>query len=362
MSSARQETIDELGAELEQKCLRALAREWEGLNLLFFRGTLRRPAFLLTRELSRLGYWDRSARTLALSTSCVLEHPWPVVVDVLKHEMAHQYVDEVERAFGETSHGPRFREVCKRLGIDARASGTRPRDATDDDRVIEKVARLLALATSSSPYEAEAAMSAARRLMLKHNLEAPQASRGYGTRILGAPKGRTTEHERRVGMLLGAHFFVEVLWIPVYVPSTGKRGHVLEIAGTDANLAMAEYAFAFIHRAAEEAWRAHKKASGIRGNTDRRAYLAGVVAGFHRRLDLEATKAQSEGLVWVGDADLHRFFRERHPRIVHVKRGSQARHEAFGAGHSKGQSLVLHRPVSAGNEGSRGLSLPSRTR
>jgi hypothetical protein len=357
--NASHDVLEELTAELEQKCLRALVAEWTGLNLLFFRGKLQRPVFSLTRELSRLGYWDRSARTIAISTSCVLLNPWPVVIDVLKHEMAHQFVDEVEGVFGESAHGPRFREVCMRLGIDARASGTRPREASDDDRVIEKVAKLLALAGSSSPHEAEAAMTAARRLMLKHNVEAPASQHGYGTRLLGVPKGRTSEHERRVGMLLGAHFFVEVLWIPVFVPATGKRGHILEIAGTDANLAMAEYAFAFIHHAADDAWRAHKVVEGVRGNGDRRPYLAGVVAGFHRRLDAESARSKSEGLVWVGDADLHRFFRDRHPRIVHVKRGSQARHEAFGAGHSKGQSLVLHRPINAGTA-ARGLALPVR--
>jgi hypothetical protein len=349
--SDRRTAVEELSARLEEQCLRALAVEWFGINALFFRERLVRPQFALVRERGRLGYWDRGSRTLAISLACVLEHPWPVVVDVLKHEMAHQYVDEVEGVYGETAHGPRFREVCARLGIDPRASGTRPREASDDDRVIEKVARLLALAGSSSEHEAEAARTAARRLMLKHNVEAPGGRRDYGTRVLGEAKGRTSEHERRVGSLLGEHFFVEVLWIPVYVPATGKRGHVLEIAGTEANLAMAEYAFAFIHRAAEDSWKAHKKAHGVRGNGDRRAYLAGVVAGFHRRLDDDAKQTRDAGLVWVGDADLQRFFRERHPRIVHVRRGSQAGREAFGAGQVEGRKLVLHRPVAAAATG-----------
>jgi hypothetical protein len=357
MSTPRSPEVEELTARLEEQCLRVLASEWSGVNALFFGGRLRRPQFALVRERARLGFWDRGSRTLAIAHACVLEHPWPVVVDVLKHEMAHQYVDEVEGVFGETAHGPRFRDVCARLGIDPRASGTRPREASDDDRVIEKVARLLALAGRAAEHEAEAAMTAARRLMLKHNVEAPPARRDYGTRVLGEPKGRTTEHERRVGALLGAHFFVEVIWVPVYVPKSGKRAHVLEIAGTEANLAMAEYAFAFVHRASEDAWRAHKRAEGIRGNADRRAFLAGVVSGFHKRLDDDARATREEGLVWVGDADLHRFFRDRHPRVVHVRRGSQAGREAFGAGHAEGRKLVLHRPIGEASATSRGRLL-----
>ncbi len=354
-------TVEQLTAELEERCLRAIAGEWGGLNLLYFKGKLRRPTFVLARESTRLGYWDRASRTLAITDACALRNPWPVVIDVLKHEMAHQYVDEVEGVFGETSHGPRFRELCTRLGIDARASGTRARAATEEDRVIEKVARLLALAGSSSPHEAEAAMTAARRLMLKHNLEAPTGRRDYGTRLLGVPKGRTTEHERRVAMLLDEHFFVEVLWISVYIPSTGKRGQVLEVAGTDTNLAMAEYAFAFVHRAADEAWKAHKKAAKLKGNADRRAYLAGVVAGFHRRLDADARQHQDAGLVWSGDGDLHAFFRQRHPRVVSVRRGTRAGHQAFGVGHDHGQRLVLHRPMTEGSS-NRGRLLPGPSR
>ncbi len=353
--------LDELSAELEQKCVRAIAQEWYGINLLFFKGRLKRPVFTLVNEASKLGHWESATRTLAVSRACVLGHSWPVVMDVLKHEMAHQYIDEVECIFGETAHGPRFRELCGTLGIDASASGVRPHSGTGDERVIEKVARLLALATSSSPHEAEAAMAAARRLMLKHNVEAPAAERNYGARVLGTPKGRTGEHDRRVGTLLGEQFFVEVLWISVYVAATGKRMQVLEIAGTEANLAMAEYAFAFIHRAAEEAWREHKKERALRGNADRRAFLAGVVAGFHRRLEAEAVKTTGEGLVWVGDPNLHRFFRDRYPRIKTVHRGSKSRTEAFGDGHSKGQELVLRRPISGGTR-SQGLALPAARR
>ena len=49
---------------------------------------------------------------------------------------------------------------------------------------------------------------------------------------LGEPTGRVGEHERLVAMILGKHFFVEAIWVPVYRPLEGKRGSVLEICGT----------------------------------------------------------------------------------------------------------------------------------
>ena len=41
------------------------------------------------------------------------------MVEVLKHEMAHQYAHEILGARDESAHGEAFRTVCQRLGIDA---------------------------------------------------------------------------------------------------------------------------------------------------------------------------------------------------------------------------------------------------
>ena len=53
----------------------------------------------------------------------VTEHPWTVVLEVLRHEMAHQYVDEVLGVHDETAHGPTFQAVCEARAIDGRAAG-----------------------------------------------------------------------------------------------------------------------------------------------------------------------------------------------------------------------------------------------
>src|SRR5262249_7846916 len=157
----------------------------------------------------------------------VLGHPWGVVVEVLKHEMAHQYVHEVLGKRDESAHGPAFRDLCEKLGIDAGAAGVPSAAGTtaDDERVLGRIARLLALAESANVHEAQAAMNAAQRLMLKHNLESVADHRrpGYGFRHLGKPTGRVGEADRLLGAILGKHFFVEVIWVPVYRPAEGKR-------------------------------------------------------------------------------------------------------------------------------------------
>ena len=88
---------------------------------------------------------ERSAEEHAeIARHLVLGHPWGAVVEVLKHEMAHQYVQEHLGVVDESAHGPAFRAVCEKLGIDGRAHGVpeSPADASEQ-RILDRVAALI---------------------------------------------------------------------------------------------------------------------------------------------------------------------------------------------------------------------------
>ncbi len=346
----------ELGAELEAALVRELRSTYADLNATFFRRKLKPATFELSDASTRLGRWVPEMRTIEVSRKLVSEEPWGVVVEVLKHEMAHQFVHEVLGKHDESAHGPAFRELCARMGIDASAAGMPRAGATtsEEGRVLERISRLLALAESANVHEAQAAMSAAQKLMLKHNLDvvAAREKRGYGFRHLGKPTGRVSEAERRLGSLLEKHFFVEVIWVPVYRPLEQKRGSVLEVCGTPANLEMAEYVYSFLTHAAEHLWKEHKKQKGIRHNKDRRVFFAGVMAGFMDKLDSERVVHKEQGLVWAGDAELETYYRQRHPRISMVRHAGSQRTEAHAHGREAGKKLVLYKPVEGKASGS----------
>jgi hypothetical protein len=351
-----------LTAELEAALARELRLSFAEINAALFKRALRPVRIELADTTSRLGLWRPEPRAIEISRRLVLDHPWSMVVEVLKHEMAHQYAHEVLGASDEAAHGPAFRQVCERLGIDASASGAPRASAgpgSDQARLLERVAKLLALAESANVHEAEAAMAAAQRLMLKHNLDvaARQVRHQYGFRHLGRPTGRVAEHERVLAAILGDHFFVEVIWVPVYRPMEGKRGSVLEVCGTEDNLEMAAYVHAFLLRTGEQLWREHQRELGIRSNRDRRTFMAGVMSGFLEKLRRQKTEAREQGLVWVGDADLRGFYKRRHPHIHHARYVGNRRTEAHAHGRAAGRRIVLHRPVS-GSAGAGGKLLP----
>jgi hypothetical protein len=331
--------------------LRELAREYRDLNWALFGNRLQLIPLAISDDQSRLGFFAADPRRIELARELVLNHPWGSVVEVLKHEMAHQFVHEVLGHRDETSHGPSFQSVCERLGIDPRASGL-PVEKHERSPIIERIKKLLALANSPNQHEAETAMRMAHRLMLRHNLEhvsTDAASDAYGFRHLGHPTGRVSEADRFLAGLLGEFFFVQPIWISVFRVEDQKRASILEITGRPENLDMAEYVHGFLQHTSEALWRAHKREHGIRSNLERRAYVAGVMRGFADKLRAERKSEEASGLVWVGDPLANEYFRRRHPRIRHTSFSTTSGSSAGRLGHAAGREIVLHRPIAKGS-------------
>jgi hypothetical protein len=293
----------------------------------------------------------RGPRLLELSRALVVERPWPEVLGVLQHEMAHQYVDEVLRAHDETAHGETFRRVCAERGIDARAAGPAvpAESSADADRVLERIRKLLALAGSPNQHEAEMAMRKAHELMLRHNVEASAAreDRSFEVRHLGDPLRRATRAEADIIVLLTQYFFVKAIRIPVYVPREGKRGLLYEIVGTRANVEMASHVYAFLLATAERLWQENRRDARVRSGRDRMSYQSGVIRGFREKLAAERTELRGTGLVWVGDKRLDAYYHARYPRIV-TRRRTVRMDGAHAAGREAGRTVVLHKPVERG--------------
>jgi hypothetical protein len=350
--------------ELEIAAIRKLFEEWKSENYNRFRDAMRSPAIELSDMEGHLGEWSPQRRCIRFSRSFVFSQPWGVVIEVLKHEMAHQYAHEVLNATDETAHGKAFQWVCERFGVDATASGL-PASAQPDDaesRILERISRLLALAESPNEHEARAAASAAQRLMLKYNLDVRESAtrRGYNFRHLGEPSGRVQAHERELANILSEHFFVEVIWVPSYRASDAKSGSVIEVCGTSANLEMASYVHAFLLQTGERLWREHQRAKNIRSDRDRRTFLVGVMQGFAETLRAQAKQNTEQGMVWVKDADLHDYFRERFPRVRTVYAQGPRATEAIQHGREAGRGIVLNRPIQQGSSGGAPKALPPK--
>ncbi len=348
---------DALSTALEAALLRQLLATWHTLNDSYFKGRLQPPALALADGAHKLGQWLAAERRIELQRAFVVDGAWGAVVEVLKHELAHQFVTEALGDPDPTPHGPAFRAVCERHGIDAAAAGVPDAAAAPEaNRILQRVAKLLALAESPNVNEAELAMAEAQRLMLRHNLDVTARS-AYSFRHLGTPTGRVSEAERILANILNDHFFVECIWVPVWRAREGKRGSVLEVCGTTLNLTIAEHTHAFLLHTGDRLWSQDRREHGV-GNRDRRTYLAGVMTGFREKLDAQRKRHARAGLVWVGDADLTRYWRRRHPYVRFTRHQGAAQNEAHAHGRAAGRNIVLQRAMH--ERVSRGRLLPGR--
>jgi hypothetical protein len=338
-----------LYVDLSAALLRELSDTWREINANHFRGRMRPPVLALSDVGRRLGQWNSATRTISIDRKLVFDQPWSVVREVLKHEIAHQFVDEILKIHDQSAHGPAFEDVCRRFGIDANATGMPASLAGSDSGspVLRRIARLLALAESPNVHEAEAAMKAAQRLMLKHNIDAgvAAAKEGYAFIHLGVPRQRVEASEHVLAGLLARHFFVEAIWVPSYQANQARGGRVLELCGTLANLEVASYVHGFLLETGERLWREHKRQHRIESDKERRRFMVGVMSGFDEKLKTGVVESRREGLVWVGDAGLASFLEQRYPRRSGGGGIGVRMTQAYEHGRQAGRNIVLHKPV-----------------
>ncbi|MFZ2955845.1 MAG: DUF2786 domain-containing protein [Candidatus Ozemobacteraceae bacterium] len=357
---------------LEHRILNGLVAEWNNA-LSWFRYRYRnemgmkipQPGFML-RDMQPLGQWNRVEKVISLKREFVLTHPWDAVVDVLRHEIAHQIVDQVLGSPPESPHGPAFHQACRMVRADPRSTNEyqslhdciRQGKASEADKILAKVNKLLALAQSPSDHEAREAMRKAHALMRSFNLECLErrTQRDFFSMFLGKPSLRHYPESSWLSCLLREYYFVETIWIPAYALEKDKMGRVLEISGTPENLAMAEYVWMFVEHYIEQAWdeyRRERKVSGRRRQSD---FAVGVIKGFRESLAKEEQEklsvGQTSALVLSRDSDLQSYYRYRNPSIRN-KPGSSRRidQETTMAGVEIGRKLKIHRGVTEASSG-----------
>lgn len=327
---------------LEAALLRELQVTWSRVNQVHFRSAMRPPVLRLADASRRLAWWTPGDRTLSVSRALVQEHPWSAVVEVLRHEMAHQYVAEVLGVTDESAHGPAFRRVCRERGIDASAAGLPRGEGAAESKVLRRIRALLALSESPNENEARAAMAVAQRLILEHEVAWTEAhvERAYAFRQLGEPALRVGSHERVLAGILADHFFVRPIWVHAWIPHRARRGRVLEASGTEENLAIAQYVHGFVLDTAERLWRDYLREHPGEGR-ERAGFLLGVMVGFRETLGRQAEQARREGLVWVGDADLDAWFDLRYPSVRSSRRVRGSYSPAYADGRSAGRGIQV---------------------
>ncbi|MDJ0876748.1 MAG: DUF2786 domain-containing protein [Desulfobacterales bacterium] len=345
----------------ERRILNGLACEWSlAADELepHYRQRLARPLFRLVDAPGLLGQWDAVRREICLNRQLALAHPWDDVRDVLRHEMAHQLAESVLGADGQPPHGPAFQQACLMLRADpAAAADRRPLhtrlarfDPSTENPRHAKIRKLLALARSQNPNEAEAAMLKAHELMARHHITTltHDPRRSFVSIFLGSPALRHFKEAYYLANLLQDFYFVQGIWVPAFVVAKNKMGRVHEISGTPANLTQAEYVYAFVSAYIDRRW--SELGAGQRLTRYQKSdFAVGIIEGFRRKLEREqlaADRPSEYALISRSDPRLCTYLRQRYPRTSQIQRGG-GRHDPdiYGRGRQIGEQMILHRGI-----------------
>jgi len=349
--------------ELESRILHGLMFHWEdsiGWLESVYRYAMQKPLISIRDMKRRLGYWSPTRKEISLSRDLVMNHSWDAVLEVFYHEMAHQFAHQVLNAYDETPHGPAFIKACYHLRANPEASGNYPplddrmneSRLSDQDKIMMKVKKLLALARSRNRHEAESAMAKAHQLISKYNIDIIEKNRQrqFISIFLGQPALRHTRDIYALSALLESFYFVKGIWIPSYVIEKNKMGRVLEITGTIQNLKIASYVFDVVKNYIDSEWIKYNRNKGL--NFYRKIdFAVGIVRGFRKKMESQQSLSENPSarifaLTKIQDHQLENYYHYRYPKISKFSRASTGEdYRVISDGMNTGEKLIISKGI-----------------
>ena len=294
-------------------------------------------------------------------------HPWYVVVDVLRHETAHQVCETCFHDVVEPPHGPRFQQVCQWIGARPQASGEYPtldqvvfaEDAAAEGadtaaaRLVVKVRKLLSLSQSANQAEAEAALLKARELQAKYAQELADAeaheeavAETMYTIGVGPVLKRLSVDGCLIGNILQEFFHVIVVWD--YQPDLERPGQNLKqlmLSGTRKDLKIASYVYDCLTSYMEHA--VYELPTNVLGRvlTSKRSLLSfkiGVLTGFQNAMREQNQRPEMRALVQSDRSRLEEYRKWVYPHLRNTgSRLSATDPTARAAGEAAGRKFTL---------------------
>jgi len=310
------------------------------------------------------GRWNPEQNTIEISRTLITSYPWHVVLDVLKHEMAHKYVSAFYK--DADRHGPYFKKACDSLGVPewARsASGTLENNNaidwrndtildTTEDRMLQRIEKLLALAESANEHEASLAMQRVQEIYARYNVDRIKDKRPakmvYSTITRGLKK--ISAAEAKIFSILHEFFFVEVIYLDSFNAAKGQSIKAVEILGTRENILTSEYIYHFLWNHLELLWQEFKKSHRV-SSKEKRSYQLGLLNGFSTKLknqEIIPVEMRSQTLTIKNmDLQLNEFTKMRHPSVSRTSTSrSGVNGNTYHAGEARGKNINIHKGIS----------------
>ncbi len=241
---------------------------------------------MIYNQKRELGYFDPSFYELGFH-ECLIHASEEKLTQLIRHELAH-YMTFINHGEHVASHGIEFQKFCLQMGWKEAVSRAtfcleiedHPLDLAES-QIFRKIKKLMALASSSSPYEAEQAMLKAQDLMFKHNIES-NALDGLDEEKFVLKR---VIKQKKEDAKMSAISRILTTFFVMPVVHRGTDATYLEILGTSDNVEIAEYVAGFLLSELDKLWKQAQKQSGLKGAVAKNSFFRGISLGYCEKVE-----------------------------------------------------------------------------
>ena len=325
---------DEMGLPFERKRLLYLGKYYP-LDFLVFEHT------------KILGEYDPLYYQIRINKVLMYRASEENLKNIIRHELCH-YITHIIFGNDIDSHGKEFKSICDRFnyGKDVSCSSVELDELTSsanlkEQKVLDKIKKLLALTSSSNSHEAELATKKVNDLLLQHNINKShigevneKEEETYLLRVLKTKK--VTAKYQAIYKILH-HFFV----VPVF--SYGEGVCHLEIVGEKENVICAEYVAHYLCHTLEELYKEEKRLSSLKGTRAKNSFMLGIASGFIEKFNQRASQSNTVKRELINiNSKLQHHLNRAYPRIKgRVSAGAKLDETARSLGRKRGENLSI---------------------
>ncbi|MCB1106769.1 MAG: DUF2786 domain-containing protein [Chlamydiia bacterium] len=293
--------------------------------------------FVVFDHPSKLGFYSPDLYEIGINKVFLLEKE-ERIKEILRHELAHM-ITFIDFGKGVSHHGKEFRSVCERFGWPKEVSKATVHfeKVVKNQRLVQKVQKLLSLANSPNPAEAREATLKAQELVKKYHLNiAPDEEETVLIRVL--EKKRGSAKLQAIASILRTF-----LVYPVF--NRGKEQIYLEITGSPIATEVAEYVAHFLDHHFEVLWKeAQKEDPSLKGTTSKNSFFRGLADGYQNKNSPSKALIKIENQLTLMASKIYPHLRSVSSSYDHVEKGAKK-------GREKGQKLKIHGGLMKGGKG-----------
>lgn len=226
-----------------------------------------------------------------------------------------------------------------------------------NDKLYDKIAKLLALATSPNEHEARLAAEKANALLIRHNLSAQEIRAHTETAYvensvpMGCPNLRV--EDKYVADIIRKHFFCRPCFVGAKTINGIYQRQILFI-GEATNAKVAAFVYEFLFRKFRELWTAYRIANAAPMRA-RQAYYLGLSDGLDIQLTARRKIIETEmALTVVPDRKLDAHLRSM-SKTQQARVPGQLDEDAIRAGVEQGKNLRISRGIEEKTSASGGV-------